>query len=794
MIKSRPIKESITHIEDLPLVDKVDKSGKLVQKNFIDRIAELAKMRITEKLDGSFLRFGIDNDGKFYTTRDGKGLFYKTSDWGVTTFETQGMVGFKGAHLALKEHLSLIKKVMPNGTAMDIEILFGKQPNAITYGIEGFNYIAFLKSAVGTDDTIKADQTRVGKLVDALKDQTSNVKLNILDTDDGIKITKTLTDTAWKFTSAKTIDGKKIDDVNIKEELAALKSFLSKKNSAAKEIGLDMTNFQVATANLTSIDRKLRDAIADEREALNGKIMNDFKLSIKEKLLKNFVKKVKPGINDKQGINDSDIEGVVLLDPDTDEQIKIVDKDVFTAVNTFNQSVRKELKGAVRTTDPNASIDSRGGLLGDTKIRIANMFGISELARSASAKQVFGSYKGADVSETVNNFVKSLSHANENAYRRKISAILDNSINVLSEKLSEFKQNYQSYKLTLKSGAVVGYSPETVKRTLLAFAETRRTLTDLKKQIDSSRSMADIVNALFGKHIEMIHTEQQVAESLDSIESNYAQTGDSRTKIVQGMGSQQIIDAYLATYLASLILLRAGDKTAAKMLRDPSHARLDKYSATMSSLNFWGYVAMEPRKSASLHNKKVQGELDVISQRILSSRLREIHSPINASTNLTLNWDRVDDNLRVLMLRLERRTATNIAIRVALLRWDSIDGPEKTDALSKAFYYLMRSDPGSNLLSRLRATINAKQIHITNEGLIADVAKLHEDGEGGDAGAPAADVSEPAMTTASSIANYPFRLFKGKVVRRVPRKMSKKNKLSKDKGGFKRFDELSRKD
>ena len=167
--------------------------------------------------------------------------------------------------------------------------------------------------------------------------------------------------------------------------------------------------------------------------------MTKFKLSIKAKLLKNFAKHVK------SGLGTEDAEGVVLLDPDTDEQVKIVDKDVFTAINSFNQSIRRELKGAVRSTDPNSALSSRGGLLGDIKIRIANLFDIPELARTASAKKVFSDYLGSSPEETINNFANSFKDVNEEAYRTKISAVLKNALEELSKKLAEFKQNYNTY-------------------------------------------------------------------------------------------------------------------------------------------------------------------------------------------------------------------------------------------------------------------------------------------------------------------------------------------------------------
>ena len=776
------INESITHIEDLPLIDKVDKDGKILQKNFIDRISEIAKLRITQKLDGSFLRFGIDNDGKLYTTRDGKTLIYSVADWGDPNKETQGMTGFKATQLALKDQLAKIKSVMEPGTAMDMEILFGKQPNAITYGVEGYNYIAFLKAAVGTDATKKPNQNNVDELIKVLKNETSSVKVDVLDTDDGINIKKIPTTTEWKFTSADKIDGKKLEDVDIDKELHDLKKFLAQDNEAAAKAGITMTNLHVATANLTSIPKEKRNMIADEREVINANIMNNFKLSIKKKLLRNFNKRVKPQLS--ANLGGEDAEGVVLLDPDTDEQVKIVDKDVFTAINTFNQSVRRELKGAVRTTDPNASIESTGGLLGDVKLRVANLFNIEELARTASAKKVFSKFKGATPEETIRNFAKNLGDINDNAYRHKISAILGNALDELSKKLEEFKLKSSEYKLTLKNGKEVSYSPDIIKKTLIAFAETRRTIMHLKEKVDSSKSIAELINAMFGRTIEMMHDNQKVTEDLASVTDNYAQTGDSRTKVVKGMSAEDIIDAYLYTYCAALVLIRCKDRSVARLLRDGSHTNLKKYSSSMSQLNFWGHIAMEPDSSSQFLNSTAKRKLVKLSQRVLSSRLKEIHYPISSLTNLKLNWDQVDENLRVLFLRLERSGSVYQEIRTGLIGWDKLSESERANIMSKIFYGLLRTDPGSSLLTPMRSDINSVRVEkpVYESSLMKDILKLTEDGDG-DAGAAGdadgdADDAPAVASTAGSIASVPFKLFKGKVIRRIPRRFGKQTKFA----------------
>jgi hypothetical protein len=102
--------KSIEYLEDLDVTD------------FIDAIKNISKCIVAEKLDGTALTFGLDDDGEFYTTRSGKGstdkIFYKAADWGISAASN----GFKASHAALKKHIDIIKKIMVPGEAMDIEI------------------------------------------------------------------------------------------------------------------------------------------------------------------------------------------------------------------------------------------------------------------------------------------------------------------------------------------------------------------------------------------------------------------------------------------------------------------------------------------------------------------------------------------------------------------------------------------------------------------------------------------------------------------------------------------------
>lgn len=143
LLKVKRINEGISHLEDLKIDD------------FIDKVRKLPNMTGSEKMDGAELVFGLDDDGKFYTTRSFKSgtddKIYSTKDW----YKTGGGPTFAAAHSALSKALPTIEKVMKPGEAVEVEVLFGRQPNAVVYGANGKNYIVFLRGIEGRKDLPK---------------------------------------------------------------------------------------------------------------------------------------------------------------------------------------------------------------------------------------------------------------------------------------------------------------------------------------------------------------------------------------------------------------------------------------------------------------------------------------------------------------------------------------------------------------------------------------------------------------------------------------------------------------
>jgi hypothetical protein len=128
----RNLNEGIDHIEDLSL------------QEFIDAIENIDKMIATDKLDGVNLWVGVDESGKLFASREGKNKkaarFYSQSDFADVAAHNS----MRAAFAALSKNEKSIKSVLNKNDIIEVEILYGKQPNSIVYGKDNYNYIAFV--------------------------------------------------------------------------------------------------------------------------------------------------------------------------------------------------------------------------------------------------------------------------------------------------------------------------------------------------------------------------------------------------------------------------------------------------------------------------------------------------------------------------------------------------------------------------------------------------------------------------------------------------------------------------
>ena len=491
------LNEGITHIEDL----SIDK--------FIDIIKNIFKFHVSEKIDGANLWFGLDDSDIFYTTREQKSgdkdRKYESRDYSMVAAYN----GFRSAHDALESFMKLGKyrSLLHPGDKVEIEVVFGKQPNVVKYSDEGINYIVLLRPVGETSDK------RFDALCDALENKEVTVQSKIVDTVDGESLVHTKSPFKWKIVKnvSEQVSSALISHKSVLKIVDNLEKFLHQTNKKVSQaMGQTISNFGVMTMKLVGVSAEVKQIVKTEKELLNQSVLTEFKLPIKRQLFNDLMDNgdfLSAAFKNKEK---TDLEGFVLSDGA--EQIKIVDRDLFTAINEFNFKIRNELNGAVMSDDMEAPLLNKGGVFGNCKLRIANLFDMKELAKSAKAKKIFAGYRGNTPEETAHNFAKTLKISDFSMYRNKIAAILADTKDDLKERLNTFKQEAGDYKVKLKNGKTIAYSEESRKRTLLAFAELFKEIDRLIIDTKKSERVEDLILAIYGKFIKDVH--KKVAEEI----------------------------------------------------------------------------------------------------------------------------------------------------------------------------------------------------------------------------------------------------------------------------------------
>lgn len=456
--------EGISHIDDL----KIDK--------FLNSIKNLHTYSITEKVDGSNLWVGIDIGGRLYTTRAHKGgdIYRTVESWGDRFAD----VPFKSAHAALVNVVDLLKENgFGEGDVIEAEILYGTKPNAIPYNE---NQIIFLRAIEGDPD--------IKNLANALEGKQSTITTkNIPLTEDGRSIRFENKEQTWTFSQVHEydIDFDKLNEA-IKQPLYNLEKFLYAPNIAKFELSEHvpltpryktrrLSNHEMLRLRMSPKNKETKMAIVE--------IYETYKKEIKDILLDILVRKQHSML----GPDDGWIEGVVLRRETNEgvEQIKLVDKEIFTAVNKFNHQVRNhilEKHRAARTPRENAGI--RGNLLRD----MATAIGHTELG-TYQAKRYMETNSEAlqESSENIANMKKECLHLIERCYL------------ILEKALGAYSSQYITKEFVDSIGRIHKYDSIIHERTLQVFAETFKELNSWKEQINEAKTNKDLMEIIYGR-------------------------------------------------------------------------------------------------------------------------------------------------------------------------------------------------------------------------------------------------------------------------------------------------------
>jgi hypothetical protein len=486
----------ISHLEDLDV------------ESFIRAVERLHKMEAVQKLDGANLRGGLDEKGRVYTSREQKGgkRFYAQKDFP----KNSAYDGFRAAHEVLTKMTDVLESILAPGEAFNMEVIYGDQPNTVFYGKDGFNYLAILEMLPGDDPTHDPDQSKVGMIVDQMKGRTVTVKSDRSDTSDGENLVRVPTVTDWKITKSDHVPKDEIKEYNFDDEIKSLKKLLDNENAFAEKLGKYMSNFEVIK------DRSPK--LSEEKERLLQQIMDDYKMPIKKKLL-DLVNKQKPSLRGSVGEEGAynGIEGIIFTDPKTREKFKVVDKGVFSKINKFNYQVRNSIATKIMTNDPDAPMSSKGGIVGDARLRAIQLFGLGNADIPSQSKKILANFKGDSRDQTVKNIADSLHELHFNAAKRKLEAIYINALDDLDDALTAFKTSGDEYELNLDTGKKITYTPEIKRRTLMTFAEARKTLYSMISKIKKCSYIEDLIEVFFHMQLDALHAGMQDEEIQESL-------------------------------------------------------------------------------------------------------------------------------------------------------------------------------------------------------------------------------------------------------------------------------------
>ena len=689
-------------------------------------------MHASEKLDGASLWIGLDEEGKFFTSREGKrkraARFYSEEEYpGFAAYN-----GFRSAHGALEAKIDDINRIMQRGQLVEIEVLYGRQPNAVTYGADDKSYIAFLRGVEGTPNVI-ADQ-----LSTALGGTSVKVTVDIIDTSDGENLETHSRDITYQFTGAQRVDPSLLKDVNLQKHLDELAKFLAK---PAGIEGSDWTNNDLLNTSLGSVKSEQRGEAKLKKSTIIAKIMTDFKLPVKKELLDKYVSKIKPALSASDLSFDEDlgVEGIVLRDPTTGNLIKLVDKDAFTTINAFNHAIRNQISNVTKTLDPNAPLEARGGISGWMRTKIADLLGNVELARGSTAKRAFISVKGATPVETVKNFTKNLDVPDFLGVKRKMLALIQQAAADIRALLIDFNENKDSYQLKLKNGRVIGISPEIDKRTLLVFAESRRNILELFEKIKKAGTTAQMVAVLYG------HLAKQVHDTDDNLPGSVLEGGEEllETKYdtdkarYAGKDAWAVMNIYMATLLLSVIMYQAKDAKGLRMLKDKSNYRLTSWDKQMSPFNFWGYPVWRASSPAvkKLIGLKAAQQIYKVARRVPPAHSRFLHMDLSFGNDVPIDWGDHFKTVQVLQQFDGLNTDRINTLISGVFKYGSSTHDQQVKTLAKLYYYVSQFIPTSPLFIRLKVIQDKLLLNANGENeqmvqelkLLANVNALAED-------------------------------------------------------------------
>lgn len=459
----------------------------------LEILKNISQFEITEKVDGSALWFGLDPAGKFFTSRDNKegGIYYHQNDWGTEFKDTP----FKSAHIAIENRIDALQEsgLLP-GDIVEAEILFGEKPNAIPYHS---NQIIFLRPIQG--------EANIDKLSESLFGITSkSILFDVPYTEDGKIINRRDETHVWTFSKAKKYDFDPHIFEKLVDHVETLEKFLHSPNNhnfkVINEGGEDkiLSNFEILSLRTTKHNKFIKESIKDVIDGTvdieSGKRLGKtgIRYEIKEVLLNELVRFAESSLGPSKD-QGGWIEGVVLRRPGTgkngsDEQIKIVDKEIFTSVNKFNYQMREVLTSKHKSIDASKE---KAGILGNLLREMARCINHPHLGTIQSKRYI--KTLGNSFEERIESITKGIQLEDT---KKDWIKLLERTRKVTKSVLEQYKDQYPHKEYVDLIGRVHKYDSVINNRTLQTFATLFDNINSWKNLINESNNTKELIMIL----------------------------------------------------------------------------------------------------------------------------------------------------------------------------------------------------------------------------------------------------------------------------------------------------------
>ena len=461
---------------------------------FISSLRNFEQYEVSEKIDGSNLQYGIDENG-FYTSREefGGKRMYSIDEYGTGFHETYQ----RSAHLALEKALPSMKKAgLKLGDRVEVEVLFGKLPNAVPYSATD-NQLILLRTVDGT--------VSIDALHSVLDGKTTYVTLEAPYTIDGKTIQMAEETHQWSFAQTPSYDGADMMDDELKakidSDLDDLESYLNQdsgvwKFSNAEVLALPLNKRPegVDTAQWKELKVEVKEKKAEvQSHVYKKKEGSGLVQEIKNTLLNNMVRQIKSDFGPE--IEDGGwIEGLVFRHKDTGEMFKLVDKDMFGTIKNFIWKVRGEL------ADKPKSVERVESFAGKTLVGLATALGHPELGTFQAKRHL---RKQGDTPDEILSTI-SQSVGDFESVRAYWINFIEQQERALVKVLDKYNNEKAESQITLDFGnqsRTFGYDEEVDSRNLQVFAGLYKQLENFKQAAKGANSTEDLVMALVGKQI-----------------------------------------------------------------------------------------------------------------------------------------------------------------------------------------------------------------------------------------------------------------------------------------------------